>query len=1224
MTGLRELRLEVRDFTDVTRWRWVLTDSGSGAVLASHDVRLDVSSWQFEAHRNLTGYLSWHVAPDRHGVDDARIVADVGEWIAARVFGPVAGALLATGPATVRVIAPPPAQELLLRPLELAHVEGKPLSASGITLIMQLSPGGTTPCSPRGVGLRVLGLFSLPDSGKPLSLRRERQALLDCVAATGKAVEVRVLQYGVTRSRLREILDEPSGWDIVHVSGHGAPGALILETPAGQPDPVTAADLADLLAPARARLVTFSACWSAATADQRRLLGLPVSQDLPREERVLPTHPPSPGALAAVIADRLDCAVLAMRYPVEDDFAISLSVTLYDRLIGSAEPLPQAVAATLRQLSDAGAPALSVATPALFGARAADLTLVTPDRGDVGVAGHPKMHGFGRSPQPDRFVGRTAVMTRASSALAAESGIPAVLLHGMPGCGKTACALELSYTHEHAFDRLIFYKAPDEGMAVEGALTDLAFTLEQAIPGLQMAHLVFDEEHLTPFLPMLTELMERSRLLLIIDSAESLLSEDGTWHDSRWTLLIGALNAHEGPGRLILTSRRIPADLAGLRVEPVDALSADEALLLVRELPNLQALIDGKVKIPGLQPHEARRLAKRALETAHGHPKLLELANGQASAPERLAALVKDGDHAWRRVGGLPANFFSDDPATASGGDYLQILTTWTQAVVDTLAPSEQDLFWLLSCLEARDWDRQVLDNVWPLLRQELNHTGQPDDLSQAVAAVAAAGLAAIRPEAENRPEAYTLHPQVAATGRDRARAPFRKAVDEVTASFWYGVYGLTSGEGGDGDVDTELSVQAGLSAIPYLARQQQWADVSALVARVIDRNATLANAAALLPAIQQATRHDPSQADTMALVLQVLDPNAAEAVMREYLDASVASGDYRAASIVAGRLMYLCRQSGRPAEALDFADQQITYTTQADLGPWTQLADQAQRLQVLNDMGQASDVRTESARLRDHMATLPPVPGLNDPVAPWSVREGLLDAGSEAARQLEKWAEALALNAAMITSQRGRNATPIELAQTRYRDYFPLLRLGRVDQALAMLQDCLEVFQDARHVTMIGSTLFALADVEDERGHGDAAIGFQRDALRYAYSDDNVTGITIGYHNLGNYLARHASQPAQALASHLAAAVVSALGDRAAVQASVNAAAADLCEFGADAALPTSVTMLDGQLGPIPGTNLAGLIAKLSPDSETAEELLLVIITQVQALATALTSGES
>ena len=68
------------------------------------------------------------------------------------------------------------------------------------------------------------------------------------------------------------------------------------------------------------------------------------------------------------------------------------------------------------------------------------------------------MAGF--PPQPERFVGRTGVMARASAALAVESGIPGVLLHGLPGGGKTACALELAFTHEHAFDRLVLAQSP--------------------------------------------------------------------------------------------------------------------------------------------------------------------------------------------------------------------------------------------------------------------------------------------------------------------------------------------------------------------------------------------------------------------------------------------------------------------------------------------------------------------------------------------------------------------------------------------------------------------------------------------------------------------------------------------------------------------------------------------------------------------------------------------
>jgi hypothetical protein len=94
---------------------------------------------------------------------------------------------------------------------------------------------------------------------------------------------VRALQYGVTRDRLQDVLADDEGWDAIHISGHGSPGRLLLETEAGKPDRVSAAQLADLLdlAGGRLKLVTISVCWSAAlaVAEQRRLLGLPVQDE---------------------------------------------------------------------------------------------------------------------------------------------------------------------------------------------------------------------------------------------------------------------------------------------------------------------------------------------------------------------------------------------------------------------------------------------------------------------------------------------------------------------------------------------------------------------------------------------------------------------------------------------------------------------------------------------------------------------------------------------------------------------------------------------------------------------------------------------------------------------------------------------------------------------------------------------------------------------------------
>jgi tetratricopeptide (TPR) repeat protein len=1233
-TGPGELRLEIRDYDGPAKWRWALTDAG-GALLCDHEVRLNAADWQYEAFTDLLGYLSWHAAPDRKREDEARIADELGSWIGVQVLGPVAAALADAAPATVRVVLPPDAQWLAFRPLELAHAGGTALAVQGVTLVMDTGASRFGRKAPMGDRLRVLGLFSLPEGGQPLNLRRERHELvrlIERIAAGGRAADVRVLQYGVTRERLRDVLEEAEGWDIIHISGHGAPGELLLETAAGRPDRVTATELADLLAPPdlelareRVALVTVSACWSAAltAAEQRRLLGLAAAaarEDAQREDAR--GGGTAPATLATELSARLNCAVLAMRYPVTDDFAIALSARLYELLADKGQPLPRAVGIALRQLAST-APALSVATPALFGARAAGLTLAAPKRSGARSyatdSGDLKMAGF--PPQPDRFVGRVGVMARASATLAARSGIPGVLLHGMPGGGKTACALELGYGHEHAFDRLIWYKAPDQGMAIDGALTDFALTLEQYLDGFQMAHVLVSAETLARFLPRLTELMERRRLLIIIDNAESLLTDGGHWRDDRWGQLTAALTGHNGLGRIILTSRQVPAGRTGLRVEAVDALSPDEALLLARELPHLKALIYDEM--PGIDREVSRRLALGVLNVAQGHPKLLELANGQAARPEQLGTLVAAGDQAWREQGGLPDGFFatgstSPESPTADAADYWHVLAAWTRSVTDTLTPGERDLLWFLCCLEEPDRQRWVLDNNWANLWGRLGRDGQPPELDQALAAVAATGLVTIRPETEDADQSYAVHPGVAEAGRHHAGDALRDAVDTEAAAFWDAVYRQASGEAGDGTVHTGLAVRAGLAAVPYLVRRQQWQHAAALLERAFGRDPSRANAAAMLPAITQVTRHDPSTADVLALVLQVLDPAAAEIVMREALDAAVATGNYRAASGMAGRLVYRCLDSGRLAEALTLTEQKIGYTRQSGLGPWTQLLDEVRRLQVLNAMGQASQVLAEVTRLRDHLATLPAPPGPNEAATAWNVRETLLNTGQDAARQLQLWAEALDLNAAIAASERDRNAPATDTARTRFNDYAPLLRLGRTEEAIALLRDCLRAFQDAHNTRMLGKTLTALANAEDQRGHGEAALRLERDALRHRYLAGDVTGMAVSYHNLGNYLCRHASQPAQALASHLAAALIYALTGGAYLDRAVDAAATDLRESDTTAVPPATVADLDHQVGDIPGTDLPALLAALCPDPDTADQALRDLIAKAQELAAA------
>ena len=105
------------------------------------------------------------------------------------------------------------------------------------------------------------------------------------------------------------------------------------------------------------------------------------------------------------------------------------------------------------------------------------------------------------------------------------------------------------------------------------------------------------------------------------------------------------------------------------------------------------------------------------------------------------------------------------------------------------------------------------------------------------------------------------------------------------------------------------------------------------------------------------------------------------------------------------------------------------------------------------------------------------------------------------------------------------RGAPQTEIARARFNDYGPLLRLGRLDQAIELLMDCRQVFEDADDIEMLGKVLSALADAEDDRGHRDVAIGLERDALRYKYLANDLDSIQVSHHNLGSYLLAAASQ---------------------------------------------------------------------------------------------------
>ena len=777
------LRLEIAELTDANHWRWMLKDA-NGAFLADQTVELDPSDPMYQTLFDLPGYLWRYAAPDKRDADERRLLEEVGAWFGATVLGLTIGEKILAHefpPIVVRVAVPQEAERLLVMPLEIAHARGKPLALQGVSLVFEIR-GETTPAAaPIGDGLRLLALFSLPPEGSPLNLRRERQTLRALVrqltGAAGVAIELRVLQYGVTRASLLDALEEGEGWDVIHFSGHGLPGTLVLESPEGGLDRMRSTEVAELLRRAgkRLKLVVLSACLSAAASIQETLswLGDPAAG---RQDTVARAAPPTGGAdaiqtIARALAGTFDCAIVAMRYAVEDEFAMALTGALYDGLFRQRQSLPGATQRALTIAlgdSGSGAGAFSLVTPALFGAKAAELKLIPPTR----LAGPFTVKATGLAyfpPEPEHFVGRVTALTRASAALAAESRRGGVLFHGMAGAGKTSCAVELAYHHETAarFQAFVWYRAPEPDKDISLALRDFALAMEKQLPGFTMVYIVDRAEAFKNWLPRLTEMLESNAVLVVLDNLESLLTSSGQWRDERYGWLVDAVLKPVGLSRAVLTSRVRPADLPPCtEVIPVHALSRDEALLLVRELPNLRRLLDGNRA--GTSIEKGRELVHRTLRLMQGHPKLIELSEKLADDPLRLSAQLDRAETA-RDASKLDA-LFRDGETSLDAEEFTASLRDWSTGIAGTLPETARTLFHFLCAIEESDRESWVIKGNWSDLLKRLGRPEAENDVSKLLASVVATGLVETKAAATDDKEFEVLiHPGVAEAGRVEA-----------------------------------------------------------------------------------------------------------------------------------------------------------------------------------------------------------------------------------------------------------------------------------------------------------------------------------------------------------------------------------------------------------------------------------------------------------------------
>jgi hypothetical protein len=1110
--------LEVLDYRGPAHWRWRLVSAG-GEFLADHQVSLDTGQWQYEAFTDLHHYLRHNAVPDRRLAHMAELSRQVGDWIAETVLGPI-GPELASSRRHVRLEVPAEAAELAYRPWELARLDGQTLAERRVGFIVD-QPHPAVAKAPIGERLRMLAVFSLPEDAGALNLRKERVALAhlvhDIAAVNNKGIELRVLQYGATRERLESALLEESGWDVVHISGHGLPAGLVLEDDTGRQDLITSTELVDLLdlATDHIKLVTLSACESAAVTAAEHLQQIGLASPVP----IAADGSESLPAIATELVRRLDCAVLAMRYPVMDGFAIDLARAFYDLVLGKGKSVAQALAVALPKTAE---PGISLATPTLFGARAADLKLTPPPGGPLVL--DVTQQKLARFPaQPDRFVGRVGPMTRATTALAPRSGQPGVLFHGMAGAGKTACALELAYVHQESFPLMAWHAAAPEGHDIRTALTDFLMALEQQLPGLKIVHLVADAVAFRQFLPTLTEILEQNRVLVVLDNIESLLAENGDWRDERWQWLVDAMTNHRGLSRLILTSRLL-TPVPGVQIEAVHALSLGESMLLARELPNLRALIDSDPV-----------LAKRTLSVVQGHPKLIELADGLAADPANLAERLDDTDETWHVRGTSLEQFLRSGESAASDEDFFAVLVAWTRAIVSTLPEDATVLLQFLCCMEEDDRQHLILLDTWPPLWELLGRTGTAPDIGSTMAPLIGQALV------DKRTDRYRIHSAVAEAVRVAAPTEFRTTVDDQMVDFWASVF-TRAVEDREGKLG-KLVNQTAHSGAPYFVRRRHWEALTNSIQEVLRRDTTEATVAAFLPFLEiavravQGTDLELRTRTVHAQALAIFFPGRVGG-LQEILDSAVTAGESDVAATVISHLVSAHQFAGRHEEAravlAAYPDRAL-----ADAGPWTQVQNDMTQVQLMIRQGQPQQGLDLVRQLQARMAALPDATDTGESVEPWSVRENVMTLGAIAANKLGEWQLALEFTAGVLRSVRQRGGSPVQLARIAFNDYFALLSLDRTAEARDLLQWCRTEFENAKETSALGKVIGAQAELEDRLGRHDRAVDLCADALRLSYLTGELESIMVAHHSLGNHLTHFPNLASLCWTTMCAAAVI-------------------------------------------------------------------------------------
>ncbi|MGH2941190.1 MAG: tetratricopeptide repeat protein [Solirubrobacteraceae bacterium] len=482
--------------------------------------------------------------------------------------------------------------------------------------------------------LRILVAIASPESqnasGEHSHYEAELARILTSVDAARRRgdAHVRILSEGSLQAIGDALIKEPEGFHVVHLSCHARPGELILETPDGAEDPVSAARLLDegLRAGASVPMVVLSGC-STGLGTRRHHTGNGDGD----------AHDAGESALASIAFKLVDAGVplvLSMQAPVSNEYATQLAGELYEYLASADAPDPLAALSharrdceRLRQQLPADAPQRTQAewaTPALW-VREPRLPLFHRREayGPVLAVSAPVLAEGIVVRKVGEFIGRRRELREARRALDGDDA--GLVIHAIGGVGKSTLAAEI-----------IAGARSERGVIISraGALT-VDTILEEV--GAQLTTLPPDaDDRVTTSVRQAAQLLRRHDvewadrqraltqtilpavpMIVLLDNFEDNLQRD----DQHWTVrdpeladFLAGWVRRLGESKLVITSRH-PFALPGgaerhLKRLHLGPLSVAETRKLMWHLPGLDEL-------PAAD-------CARAHHDVGGHPRTLE------------------------------------------------------------------------------------------------------------------------------------------------------------------------------------------------------------------------------------------------------------------------------------------------------------------------------------------------------------------------------------------------------------------------------------------------------------------------------------------------------------------------------------------------------------------------------------------------------------------------